>query len=256
MHGAWEQENIKYVAGRGAPEKAHMPYGNPFVTKTAHLKMDRFILNQEERVPRAILLEFLHDLKTGNVTVRQEAMQGFRRTLRFADNNEIMEAVLAAVYDEDFRVRWDAAGTMEAIGLKDPAGLDTYVARLAAKIGRNTTTPVMERVLTLEALGRIPDVSFCYSRNMGEQLLHEHWFVRLTAIDTMLRMAPEEQAKWWSVINDLRRDDHEEVRNAAAKALNKQEWKDRYNPGWMKVQKPAWRKRVLANLQGKNRKKR
>eukprot|EP00415_Alexandrium_ostenfeldii_P000662 UN0662 len=160
----------------------------------------------------------------------------------------LMEALTQAVFDEDLKVRYDAALSLEKLGKMDRWNTDPYIARLAQILAKDDTDP-MQKVLIMEALGRIGTPAHVYSRVIANQFVHEDWRVRLFAVEALRKLGPEQRLHRAALVR-LKRDDNEMIRKAAETSLARFPID---KPGWLKVQNPTWRGRVLKSIKNKSK---
>lgn len=228
------------------PERSHRPWGSPFALTSQELI--RRPLNPEPTYVDPKLLEAAQQLDSEDVSIRREGAQYLQENLRYASSPTIMEKLLESLYHEDFQVRMVVARCFSSVGETDRWGMDPYVARLANRLKDDSTSP-FERVLILEALGRMGEPAQLYSKFVGWNLEHEEWLVRLSALNCIGQLGPELQFHR-SVIVRLLRDENDEIRKRAQQVLDQRPYEQ---PGWLKVQNPAWRVRVLKAIKGKSK---
>mmetsp|Transcript_95903 Transcript_95903/g.286270 ORF Transcript_95903/g.286270 Transcript_95903/m.286270 type:complete len:336 (-) Transcript_95903:115-1122(-) len=231
--------------GKGSPPlRTHRPNGSPFATSAAQLirrPMDRTseVDPEMEAHVKALISEDAEERRAGAYAIWRTCTKA---------SPALLEALSQAVLDEDFKVRWDAALSLEKLGKLDRWSTDPYIARLAHKLKKEDTDP-FEKVLLLEALGRIGTPAHVYSRIIGDQLAHEDWRVRLVACEALGKLGPEVHLHKAAIVR-LKRDEHEMVRKAAEKTLFQVPID---KPGWLKVQNPPWRKKLLRAIRNKSK---
>lgn len=227
------------------PMRQHRPNGAPFATSADQLVRRPMFLEEgvfdpiQERHVEALASEDLEVRRAGALELWRFEGQATAAT---------KEALLVALLDPDWKVRWDAALTLGKLGLADRWNTDPYIARVAAKL-RSNTTEADAKVCFAEAIGRIGTPAHPYSRAVGDNLEHPDWRVRLACAEALGKMGPEQHFHRATLVR-LMRDDNEAVRAAADHTLRKKPYE---KPGWMKVQNPGWRKRVLKAVRNKSR---
>lgn len=229
------------------PERNHRPYGYPFAVKTSELS--RRTMNPEPLNTSPEEKAQVAALSSTDLEERRAAIAALWRTCQSARSPSTMEAVLRALFDEDYQVRLDAARLMQKLGYADRMNTDPYIARIAARLMKEEALSE-ERAIILDALGRIGSPAQPYSKYIGLNLEHESPLVRYAAVEALGKLGPEWEM-WRAVIVRLKRDDVPEIREAADKVLRSKPWE---KPAWLKVQNPAWRVRVLKATKGKKRK--
>lgn len=230
------------------PPREHRPYGDPFALTS--LELDRYPMTyaREQKDPEAAVQ--VAKLKDSDVEVRRAAILALWR-LKGEASPATFEAVLESIYDEDWKVRWDAALVLHRLGTLDFLSADPYIARLAARL-RNNETSADEKVILTEALGRIGVPAQPYVRSVGGSLEHEDWRVRFAACEAIGRLGPSQH--WFkAALVRLKRDEEKLVREAAEKTLRLKPYQE---PGWLKVQNPSWRVRVLKSVANNGKGKR
>eukprot|EP00930_Biecheleria_cincta_P023839 TRINITY_DN17145_c0_g1_i1.p1 TRINITY_DN17145_c0_g1~~TRINITY_DN17145_c0_g1_i1.p1 ORF type:complete len:283 (-),score=29.63 TRINITY_DN17145_c0_g1_i1:188-1036(-) len=240
---------VRFVKKKGGPLKTHMPLMHPFVTKASHLY--RHNINQEPLTMNVTFYGAAKDLKSENVTVRRAAIDILYHRLRRANSTVIMEALLEATYDEDLKVRMDAANMLKRLSISDRYNCDQFLCRLAARLGPKSDADSFERVLTLETLSRVGKGAKNYCQYMADQLGHEDWLVRLSAVNALAETGEVNYHKFFraAVIRREKSDENLEVRKAASDALRrlkplKPRWMIEETPGWiLRVRKKSSRRR-------------
>jgi len=243
-----DQSRVIMKGKHSPPPRQHRPYGSPFASSIAELTRRTMTSPGEQRDQEAA--KHVVALDSNDVEQRRQAALGLWRMSKEA-SPATYEALVKAVTDDDWKVRWDAALAFGKLGLADRWNTDPYIARLAMKLKRNTTDPITKCKLA-EALGRIGTPAQVYSRNIGDNLEHEDWRVRLACTEALGRLGPEQHLHRATLVR-LKSYQVEDVRVAAERVLLK---KPLEKPGWLKVQNPAWRQRVLKSVSRKNRGKR
>lgn len=239
---------------RGQPSKTHMPMGHPFATKVSQITDRRHNLNAEPLGLNQTYIQAAQDLKSEDVTVRRAAIDILYHKIRRANSSIIMGALLDATYDEDLKVRMDAAVMLKRLSISDRYQCDQFLSRLADRLSPKSEASAFERVMTLETLGRIGKGAKSYCQYMADHLQHEDWLVRLTAVNALGDMGGEiNYHKFFraAVIRRAKTDENMEVRKAADAALRQLK---PLKPGWMLDQLPGFNKRIIRNTKkGKNK---
>jgi len=231
---------------RGPPHQ-HRPNGTPFATKASELI--RREMNPDVRGANPEEDKLAADLKSPDVEVRRAAAESLWRSMSLVSSPTTMLVLVSAVMDDDLKVRMDAAATLGKVGKMDRFNTDPYIARLAQRLRKDSDANTFERILVLEALARIGTPAQLYSKYIGLQLDHEEWMVRLSAVNAIGKLGPEQQF-FRSVLVQMKRDENEEIRKRAEEVLLQKRYVE---PGWLKAQNPGWRVRVLKAIKNKSK---
>lgn len=158
------------------------------------------------------------------------------------------EALVRATFDDDWKVRWDAALSLGKLAHSNRWETDPFIAKIAHWL-RDPEMDPMAKVCAIQALERIGPPSYPYAKAIGDNLEHGDWRVRLAACEAFGNLGPE-QHLYRAILVRLKRDEHEEVRKAADATLRKKPWE---KPVWMQMQTPTWTKRVAKAAQNGGR---
>eukprot|EP00933_Yihiella_yeosuensis_P055023 TRINITY_DN5365_c0_g1_i7.p1 TRINITY_DN5365_c0_g1~~TRINITY_DN5365_c0_g1_i7.p1 ORF type:complete len:352 (+),score=27.79 TRINITY_DN5365_c0_g1_i7:39-1058(+) len=230
----------------GVPSRMHRPFGAPFAVTVKELVRRPLDF---ETAASSEELEMAHNLTSRDIEVRRTAAKNMMTEVKSAQNPKVMGALFNAVYDQDHEVRLLAADAIRRIAIDDYYGADPWVAKFAQKL-RNNETSVIERVLTLESLGRLGQIAQFYTRCTSSSFLHEEPMVRLAAVGCIKRIGDQfdkysdkKGDKHYrfrrSHLSKLKFDENAEVRTAANRALRTEP--DKWIPTkWMENQKRQW----------------
>jgi len=239
------------------PLRQHRPTGSPFATRSSEL--DRRHMYRDDKAPEEGDDQEIQAKKLADpdVEVRREAikrlwevMDGGRRMQMDgrAATRITYEALVRATFDDDWKVRWDAALAIGKLAHSSRWETDPYIAKIAHWL-KDKEMPSEAKICAIQALERIGAPCYPYAKAIADHLEHADWKVRLTAVTAMGNLGPE-QHHYRAIIVRLKRDDHEEVRKAADETLRKVPWEE---PVWMQVQTPRWQKRVAKAVQNGSR---
>lgn len=248
-----------------SPPRYHRPNKQAFATQVSQLI--RREMNPKGGRVHDQALEDLGKLKDEDIGVRRNASEALWRMMDvpkawgnesfdpnyMRENDaqaspEVYEGLIAAALDDDWKVRWDVGLALSKLGHQDRWNTDPYIARLASKLKKDSTSPEHKAKIA-DVLGKIGSPAHPYSRIIGSQLEHEDPRVRIACVEAMGRMGPE-STLCRSVIVRLQRDDYEEIREAAERVLRRIPYVE---PGWLEKQDPAFRWRILKSNRGKHR---
>lgn len=208
----------------------------------------------EEGDDQEVLAKMLEDpdveVRRGSIEKLWEVMDGGRRMQMDGRpaTRLTYEALVRACFDDDWKVRWDAALALGKLALSARWDTDPFIAKIAHWL-RDPGMPPQAKICAIQALTRIGPSSYPYAKAIGDHLEHPDWRVRLASVEALGNLGPE-QYLYKAIIVRLKRDEHEEIRKAAEATLRKKPWE---KPVWMQLQTPSWQKRVAKAAQNGGR---
>lgn len=236
------------------PPRQHRPVQEPFAVTTEEVVSNRLSMFEFDRADEE-LRNNVTALRHGDLEQRRAAVEGIMNNVpeKWEWNEEeqqvspmLLEALTQAVMDKDWKVRWDATLALSWWAKVDMWAIDPYIARLAHKLKQNSTS-VDDKIILIQVFGRLSWPGHYYSRIVGNHLEHEDWRIRLVTCQSLLMM--DSQFHFFrAALVRLKRDTHEEVREAAEAVLRVFPVD---KPGWQKVDKAPWRDRILKNIKNK-----
>lgn len=197
--------------------------------------------------------EVLQRLASPDVELRRNASEELLQ-LQWSGSpgprSSTMQQLLKAVLDKDHVVRHNVGFLLRRLCGKYRWHMDYWVSRLARRIEKGTKDRLTTQIYVMKALGHLGPYGSPYSKNLLPYFDHEEEYVRLVAVDTVGQLVGEIPRHKRSIVRLLREDPSQEVRKLCDAVLKQRGWQE---PHWMKIQKPAWRERVIRSKANNNK---
>jgi len=131
----------------------------------------------------------------------------------------VYESLYKALYDDHWKVRWNAALVFRNMMQLMREETDPYVARIANKIRQFHRQDKEHLIQNIEALSRIAGPAFYYAKSFTYILVHADWEVRLAGIKAIENEPQNRKFFLKSKINHLTRDERPEIREVAMRII-------------------------------------
>lgn len=233
------------------PSKHHLPTGGPNVTKTADLMELRMSYAEDTSNVLPNERQLLKQLRSDRPEERRNASEILLKgQWEGRPQRPTLLKFLDATQDDDLLVRHNIAHLLKILCFKFRWEMDEWIALLAQKINPESTQDILTQIYVMKALGILGPFASSYSGYITRFFDHEEDYVRMVAVETVGQLTLEVPRHKRNLVRLLREDQSLEVRTLCDRVLKQRGWRE---PHWMKVQKPAWRERVIRSKANNNK---